>query len=93
MDITVIRKERVIDTVFTASVATLVYTYFLFLIYELYFLLLFSLFFKVSIIYINFGCALNWATVKATLKKPIAPAIGFVGQFLFMPVVKYFTFV
>lgn len=63
--ITVIRKKRVIDVAFTASVATLV-----------------------SIIYINFGCALNWGELKTSLKKPIGPIIGCIGQFIFMPVVS-----
>lgn len=65
LPVTVIRLKRVIDTVFTASVATLV-----------------------SILYVNFGCALEWPEIKATIRKPIAPVIGFVGQFLFMPLVR-----
>ncbi|KAF5272195.1 hypothetical protein FQA39_LY01277 [Lamprigera yunnana] len=64
--IKVVRPERVIDTVFTATVATLV-----------------------SIIYINFGCALNWGEVRSTIKKPVGPAIGFFGQFIIMPLVSY----
>lgn len=63
---TVIRKKRVIDTVFSASVATLV-----------------------SIMYINFGCALKWGELKSNLKRPIGPVIGFIGQFVFMPVISY----
>ncbi|XP_065349906.1 ileal sodium/bile acid cotransporter-like [Cloeon dipterum] len=43
----------------------------------------------VSLIYINFGCALNWTVVKNTLKRPIGPAIGFVSQFLFMPLISF----
>ena len=42
----------------------------------------------VSILYISFGCAMDWQLVKETLKKPIAPLIGFVSQFLFMPLVS-----
>lgn len=42
----------------------------------------------VSILYINFGAALNWSALKGILKKPIGPAIGFFGQFLIMPVVS-----
>lgn len=41
----------------------------------------------VSVLYINFGCALDWEFVKETLKKPVGPLIGFVCQFLFMPLV------
>ncbi|KAJ3643039.1 hypothetical protein Zmor_025777 [Zophobas morio] len=66
LDVTVIRKKRVIDTVFTSSVATLV-----------------------SIIYINFGCALNWGEMLKNLKRPIGPAIGFTGQFLVMPLLSF----
>ncbi|XP_077289341.1 ileal sodium/bile acid cotransporter-like isoform X2 [Arctopsyche grandis] len=66
LEVIVTRKERIIDRVFTGSVATLV-----------------------SIIYINFGCAMDWATVKATIKRPFGPAIGFFGQFLFMPLISY----
>ncbi|XP_059491092.1 ileal sodium/bile acid cotransporter-like [Neocloeon triangulifer] len=43
----------------------------------------------VSLIYINFGCALNWTVVKNTLKRPIGPAIGFVSQFVFMPLISF----
>ncbi|KAL0272345.1 UNVERIFIED_CONTAM: hypothetical protein PYX00_005354 [Menopon gallinae] len=39
----------------------------------------------VSILYINFGCALDWDFVKEILKKPVGPLIGFVCQFGFMP--------
>lgn len=43
----------------------------------------------VSILYINFGAALDLTVVKAILLKPIGPAIGFFGQFLLMPLVAY----
>lgn len=66
LDVIVVRKKRVIDTVFTASVATLV-----------------------SIIYINFGCALNWSELRDSIKKPIGPSIGFVGQFIVMPILSF----
>ncbi|XP_015605099.1 P3 protein [Cephus cinctus] len=66
LSITVIREERVIDTVFTASVALLV-----------------------SILYINFGCAMDWDVCRKTLKRPIGPVIGFLCQFAFMPVMSY----
>lgn len=66
LPVTVIREERVIDTVFTASVATLV-----------------------SILYINFGAALDLPTLKTILVRPIGPVIGFLSQFLFMPLLSY----
>ncbi|KAM3960640.1 LOW QUALITY PROTEIN: ileal sodium/bile acid cotransporter [Aphomia sociella] len=66
LPVTVIRPVRVIDTIFTSSVATFV-----------------------SIIYINFGCAMHWPTVKDVLKRPIGPAIGMIGQFLFMPLMSF----
>nr|CAH7721583.1 unnamed protein product [Callosobruchus chinensis] len=66
LDVTVIRPERVIDSIFTASVATLI-----------------------SVIYINFGAALDWCKLKEILKRPIGPAIAFCGQFIFQPLVAY----
>lgn len=41
----------------------------------------------VSVAFINMGCLLDLEIVKATLKKPIGPIIGFCCQYLFMPVV------
>ncbi|XP_071056393.1 sodium/bile acid cotransporter 5 [Onthophagus taurus] len=64
--INIIRRQRTIDTIFTASVAILV-----------------------SLIYINFGCALNWTDVKTTLRRPIGPIIGLSSQFFFMPLASY----
>ncbi|GBP40175.1 hypothetical protein EVAR_20319_1 [Eumeta japonica] len=64
--VNVTRPERIIDTIFTTSVATFV-----------------------SLIFINFGCAMHWPTVKEVVKKPIGPAIGMVGQFLFMPLCSF----
>lgn len=64
-----VRKKRVIDTVFTASVAMLV-----------------------SILYINFGCAIDWSQFRNILKRPVGPAIGFFGQFVVMPVVRKHIF-
>lgn len=68
LPVTIVRQKRVIDTVFTYSVAILV-----------------------SIIYINFGCALDWGVLRETIRRPIGPAIGFVCQFLFMPLVSVKT--
>lgn len=42
----------------------------------------------VSILYINFGCAMDWNVCRDTLKRPIGPAIGFFCQFLIMPLVN-----
>ena len=43
----------------------------------------------VSLAYINMGCALDIDVVKNTLKRPIGPAIGFICQFLVMPLLSY----
>ncbi|VVC87895.1 unnamed protein product [Leptidea sinapis] len=43
----------------------------------------------VSLIFINFGCAMHWPTVKEVIKKPIGPAIGMCGQFLVMPLLSF----
>ncbi|XP_011303911.1 P3 protein [Fopius arisanus] len=64
--VTVTRPERVIDTLFTVSVATLV-----------------------SILYINFGCAMDWSVCRETLSRPIGPLIGGVCQFLLMPLLAF----
>ncbi|XP_068625579.1 ileal sodium/bile acid cotransporter-like [Battus philenor] len=64
--VTVLRPERVIDTIFTTSVALFV-----------------------SLIFINFGCAMHWPTVKDVLKRPIGPLIGMCGQFIFMPLMTF----
>ena len=40
----------------------------------------------ISFAYINMGCALDLEVMKKVLKRPIGPLIGFVSQFLFMPV-------
>lgn len=67
LDVVVIRKKRLIDIIFSASVATLV-----------------------SVLYINFGCAIDWGgELRNILKKPIGPIIGFCGQFIGMPLVSY----
>lgn len=44
----------------------------------------------VSVAFINMGCMLDLEIVKATLKKPIGPAIGFCCQYIFMPLVLFF---
>lgn len=65
LNVIIIREERTIDRVFTASIIALV-----------------------SILYINFGAALDLGKVKEILVRPIGPLIAFVCQFLFMPLVS-----
>lgn len=67
--VVVIRKQRIIDKVFTISVAALV-----------------------TIIYINFGCALQWTNLWSIIKSPAGPLIGLTGQFLVMPVVSKISY-
>jgi len=43
----------------------------------------------VSVIYISFGCALDWSVFKTTFRRPVGPIIGFWCQFLFMPLVSF----
>lgn len=69
-NVIITREERLIDRLFTISVAALV-----------------------SILYINFGAALDLGKVKEILVRPIGPLIAFVCQFLFMPLVCYHRFV
>ncbi|CAG4978844.1 unnamed protein product [Colias eurytheme] len=66
MPVIVVRPSRVIDKLFTTSVAVFV-----------------------SLIFINFGCAMHWPTVKEVLLKPVGPIIGMCGQFLFMPLISF----
>ncbi|CAG0924036.1 unnamed protein product [Notodromas monacha] len=64
--VSVVRQQRVVDTVFMASVVLLV-----------------------SISYVNMGCTLDWAVVKATMRRPVGPVVGLCCQYLFMPLVGY----
>ncbi|KAG7198783.1 hypothetical protein KM043_001764 [Ampulex compressa] len=43
----------------------------------------------VSILYINFGCALDWNVCRDVLRRPVGPLIGFACQFFFMPLLSY----
>jgi len=43
----------------------------------------------VSLAYINMGCAMDLKVVKETLKKPIGPMIGFICQYIFMPLIAF----
>ena len=65
LPVVVTRKERVIDKVFTISVATLV-----------------------SVLFVNFGCALDRKILLETLKQPTSLFIGVIPQFIFMPLVS-----
>lgn len=44
----------------------------------------------VSILYINFGAAMDMEKVKEILVRPIGPLIAMVCKFLFMPLLSYF---
>ncbi|KAJ8947736.1 hypothetical protein NQ318_017998 [Aromia moschata] len=66
LDVIVVRKHRLIDTIFTASVAILV-----------------------SILYINFGAAMDWSELRGIIKKPVGPTIGLCGHFLIMPLLSF----
>lgn len=65
LPVVIVRKDRVIDHIFTGSIIILV-----------------------SLLYINFGAALDISKLKAIVVRPIAPAIGVLTQFVFMPVVS-----
>lgn len=41
----------------------------------------------VSIIFINFGCALDLASLKQAIMRPVGPVIGLVSHFVFLPLV------
>merc|ERR1712079_259277 len=43
----------------------------------------------ISFAYINMGCALDLEVMKKVLRRPIGPLIGFVSQFLFMPICSF----
>ena len=42
----------------------------------------------VSFNYINMGCALETEVVKSVLRRPVAPALGFLSQYIVMPSVS-----
>ncbi|XP_032523379.2 sodium-dependent organic anion transporter-like isoform X2 [Danaus plexippus] len=64
--VTVTRPQRVIDTIFTTSIAIFI-----------------------SIVFINFGCAMHWDEVKGVVRRPVGPIIGLCGQFVFMPLISF----
>ncbi|XP_021954809.1 ileal sodium/bile acid cotransporter isoform X3 [Folsomia candida] len=43
----------------------------------------------VTVIYVNMGAALDMRTIKETIKKPWGPAIGFMSQFIIMPLLSF----
>ena len=43
----------------------------------------------ISLAYINMGCALDTDVLKEVLRRPVGPAIGFVSQFIFMPICSF----
>lgn len=49
----------------------------------------YSVIILVSLLYINFGAALNMSTVKDILRRPVGPVICFICQFAFMPLAAY----
>lgn len=44
----------------------------------------------VSLTYVNMGCSLDMDIVKSVIKKPIAPAVGLICQYICMPLVSIF---
>lgn len=54
---------------------------------DLLFSLSVSLF--IAMMYVSFGATLDFSSVKGILKKPIGPLIGFISQFVFMPLAAY----
>lgn len=66
LKIVIIREERLIDTLFTISVASLV-----------------------SILYINFGAALDLQKVRVAFVRPIGPSIALFCHFLVLPIVSH----
>uniref|UniRef100_A0A182NR99 Sodium-bile acid cotransporter n=1 Tax=Anopheles dirus TaxID=7168 RepID=A0A182NR99_9DIPT len=43
----------------------------------------------ISILYINFGAALDVGALKQIARRPVGPVIGFICQFVFMPLLSY----
>ncbi|CAG5108698.1 Similar to SLC10A3: P3 protein (Homo sapiens) [Cotesia congregata] len=43
----------------------------------------------VCILYINFGCAMDWEVCRETIKRPIGPIIGSICQFILMPLLAF----
>ncbi|XP_057327559.1 ileal sodium/bile acid cotransporter-like isoform X2 [Microplitis mediator] len=43
----------------------------------------------VCILYINFGCAMDWNVCRETIRKPVGPIIGSICQFIIMPLLAF----
>jgi len=43
----------------------------------------------ISFAYINMGCALDLEVMKKVLRRPVGPLIGFLSQFVFMPLCSF----
>ena len=41
------------------------------------------------ILYIGFGCLIDLKIIWKVIKRPIGPAVGFLSQFVIMPLVRY----
>lgn len=52
-------------------------------------LFVFSVIALVSLLYINFGAAINLSTISDIMKKPVGPLICGCCQFIFMPLIAY----
>lgn len=66
IQISVIRKERIVDHLFVAVVTLLM-----------------------MLAYVGMGCAVDLGAVKEVLKKPVAPIIGFMSQYVIMPLAAF----
>lgn len=49
----------------------------------------YSVIILVSVLYVNFGAALNLSTIKEIIRRPIGPVICFICQFVFMPLAAF----
>lgn len=43
----------------------------------------------VALMYVSFGATLEFSSIKVILKRPIGPLIGFISQFVFMPLAAF----
>ncbi|XP_018017128.1 P3 protein [Hyalella azteca] len=43
----------------------------------------------VVMVYINMGCTIDLDTIKLTIRRPVAPLIGLLSQYIFMPLCSY----
>lgn len=66
LPVIIIRRERIIDTIFIVSVASLM-----------------------TILYVNFGAALDIQKVKGVIFRPVGPGIAFFCHFIVLPLVNF----